>query len=112
MAFLSAALLDGTQPDAFANVQGADSFRGIEFMTGHGQQIDVHFLDVDGPIAYGLHGIRVEIDLPFPRQRADLGNRLDRAHFIVGEHDADQDCFRLNRISHRFDADPAKLIHR
>ena len=48
-------------------------------------------LHVDRDLAYGLDGVGVEDESLLMAQLADLGDRLDHADLVVGEHDADQD---------------------
>jgi hypothetical protein len=59
-------------------------------VAGQRQQIDPEFVDVQRHFASGLRGIGVQQDAALASQACDLGNRLQRAHLVVGVHHRDQ----------------------
>ena len=92
-AFVAAAVHLGFEADAgfAADVQGADAFGAVYFMTGHGKQVDFSGFDVDRHFAAGLGGIDVEDDFAFAADFADGGNILHDADFVVHPHHGNQD---------------------
>ena len=59
-------------------------------MAGDGQQIDAERRDVDRQLAGGLHGVGVEQRAARVGDGGELGDRLDGADLVVGEHHRDQ----------------------
>ena len=90
-----AALLGSTvnnirEDDALLRIEDADALRGVELMAGHGEHVDIHGADVNRHMAGGLDRVGVEEDLPLAAEGADLGDGLDGADLVVGEHDGDE----------------------
>ena len=54
----------------------------------------------------------MEQNTALPGNGTDLGQRLDRADFIVGVHDADQNRFTGNSLAHGFRIDSAAAVNR
>ena len=79
------------------NVEDADALRGVQFVPGDAEEMAADRLDVDGNLARGLHGVSVKRDFGFGGDFADLLDGLNDAGFIVGHHDADEFCVRLER---------------
>src|ERR1700722_4939407 len=75
---------------ATADVQGANSFGAVDFMSGEGKQIDLQGVYVDGQFAGGLDGVGMEINVGFSGDTADFFERLHGAEFIVGVHHGDE----------------------
>ena len=86
--FLTAAGDQLVQQDALADIDGAHALGGVDLVAGNGQNIDVHGLDVHRHMAVSLDGVGVEDDALFAAQLADLGDGVDGADLVVGEHDA------------------------
>ena len=74
-------------PRAGAHVQRADSLRPAEFVRGHGQKIDAQRAHVDRDMPDRLHGVRVHGNAPRMRKPGKLRNGLNRARFVVRQHD-------------------------
>ena len=53
------------------------------------QRIDTERLDVNGDVADGLHAIRMKDSAMMVRDLCECVHRLDRADFVIREHDAD-----------------------
>ena len=84
----------------------------MKLVAGHRQQVDIHCFDINRPVAHRLHCVGMEINPSFAGDGADFGNRLHRADFIVGKHNADQNRIRTNRRFQSFHIHPAKFINR
>lgn len=76
--------------DAAADVQRADALRGVELVAAQGEHVDVLRLDVDRHVADSLYRIGVEEHAVLLADRADFGDRLDRADLVVRVHDRDE----------------------
>src|SRR5258707_8653079 len=68
-------------------------------MPGQRQEIDAQFIDVDGYFAERLGGIGVDWNAMRMGDVGDGANGLDRAHFIVGVHDADERRFSRDYLA-------------
>ena len=88
-----AAIKKLAQTRATANVESADAFWAIEFVSGEGEQVDSKVVHIHRDFSCGLHGVGVEIEVPLIGDAADFFERLNGAQFIVGVHDGDQHCF-------------------
>ena len=62
----------------------------MELMAGHAQQVNVHFLYIDGHMAGSLNGVRVERDTLAAAECADLGDGLDSADLVICKHNGDK----------------------
>src|SRR6266851_4779956 len=74
-----------------AHVQRADALRAVDLVRGHGQEIHLQLLQVDGNLAGGLHRVAVKDDAFGPADLADLGDRLDHADLVVHHHHRHED---------------------
>src|SRR6266568_61370 len=74
-----------------AHVQRADALRAVDLVCGHGQQIHLQLLQVDGNLSGGLHRVAVKDDAFGPADLADLGDRLDHADLVVHHHHRHED---------------------
>ena len=63
--------------------------------------------DVDGDLADGLRGVAVQRHAALAADRGDLGERLDHADLVVGEHDADQRRVVAERVGDLLRVEPA-----
>ena len=77
-------------PRLVPDVQAAASLGSVHFVSAHRQQIDVICLHVDRYLADRLRGVGVEEDTALMADFADGANILQRADFIVGPHDRDE----------------------
>ena len=70
-------------------IEKADAFWPVKLVAAGRKHIDFKLVHMDGNLARGLHGIRMEGDSRLPRDLPNLRNRLDGANFVVGKHAAD-----------------------
>src|SRR5580765_2001061 len=99
-AFMAAAIDHRSKPHrgVLANVKCATPFGAIKLMRGQGSQIDIGTGDIQRNLAQGLHSVRVEEHTALTAELTDFFNRLKHASFIIGRHNADQDCLVSERI--------------
>src|ERR1700722_1683348 len=90
IAFVMAAVKNGSDRHAGAQVQSADALGPVKFVSGDGKQIDAEAVDIDGEFAGGLHGVGVEEDSGGARDLADFFDGLNGAELVVGMHDGDE----------------------
>src|SRR5690606_19214247 len=64
-------------PRLAAHIQCADALGTIDLVAGNGEQVDVHGIDIERDLAYGLRRVGMEEDALLAAQLADLGQRLD-----------------------------------
>jgi len=95
-ALVMPAVQELAQTRAAAHVQGTDALRGIQLVTGDGEEIESHSVDINGNFAGGLNRVGVEVDVGLFGDPADFRERLDGAKLIVGVHDGDENCFRVD----------------
>ena len=76
-----------------------------------GGEVDILILDVYWDFAYCLHCVGVEQDAALAAELANLGDGLQHADFVVGEHDRDQDDLVVERALQVFEADEAVFAH-
>src|SRR5262245_31967887 len=81
------------------DVQCADSLRGVYLVARKTQQVDPHFLDVDGDLADRLHRVGVEQDGLFLAEFADRLDWLQRADLVVRRHDRNEDRLVRHRVA-------------
>jgi hypothetical protein len=100
MALLRAALLLREDVRPVADVQDADALRPLELVGAHRDEIRIERPEVEVDVRRGLDRIDMQQDaLLVSHVGRDLGDRLDRADLVVGEHDRDQDrLVREHRI--------------
>ena len=102
----------GPQLCPLADVEQADPFRAVKLVRGQRQQVHVQHLHVQRKIAAGLHRVGVEGNAVLSGDGADLGDRFDRAHLVVGVHHADQRGVRSNRRGYGRRLHQASAVHR
>ena len=86
-ALLCAALDEVRDRNALSHIEESHALRPMELMGGGGQHVDVVVRHIDREVSDGLDRVRVEEDLLFAADRADLPDGLDRADLIIREHD-------------------------
>ena len=69
------------------------------------------FCDVHRHDAGGGHGVGVKGDFVLLGDPGDIGDGLDGADFVVGQHDADENGVRRNGPFHRGGVHHAVLVH-
>ncbi len=81
-------------------------------MGRHGQQVhfEVLHIQLNGP--NHLHGITVEGDAVCLGQLPDFGDRLQRADFIIGRHDTNENSVRPDSRFNIGGVDQAILVNR
>ena len=67
-------------------------------------------MDVERYLADRLGGVGVENDAAFVAEPADLGDRIDRADFVVGGHDRYQDRPIGESVGDRLGRDPSIFV--
>ncbi len=108
-----AALLLGEDVRPVADVQRADALRALELVGAERHEVRAERLDVEVDVRRGLDGVDVEDDaLAGADPGGDLGDRLDRADLVVGEHDRDQDRLVVERRLELVGIDPAVAVDR
>jgi hypothetical protein len=63
-------------------------------------EVDVHLLHVEGYFADALHRIGMKEHAALAGDLSDLGERVDGADFVVGEHDGDENRLVGDRLFH------------
>src|SRR5678816_2424537 len=109
---MTASVNQWLQSSVASYVERADAFRRIELVSNNSHEIDAKLIDVYCNLAEGLRRVRVKADAMFPRNSADLRNRLNRADFVVGVHDSDQDRACSHRATNIVGIDTAEAVDR
>src|SRR5678816_2083844 len=109
---MTASVNQRLQSSVASYVESADAFRCIELVSNDGQQIDTKLIDVYRNFAEGLRRVRVKADAMLPGNRANLRNWLNRADFVVGVHDGNQDRAWSNRATNIVGIDTAEAVDR
>ena len=113
VALLLAPVLLGQDVGSVAEEQRADALRALELVGGDRHEVSPERANVKLHIRSGLHGIDVEQHATVAADLfGDLGDRLDRAHLVVGEHDRDQDRAVGDRRVQLVRVNPPVAIHR
>jgi hypothetical protein len=96
LALVRAAVQHGGEADVLADEEDADAFGGVELVTGEGEEVDVlkrtFGAQVEWEFAGGLDCVGVEERAGGVGDGGELGDGLDDAGLVVGEHDADEFC--------------------
>ena len=92
----------------FSHIKRPDAFRTVDFMGGEAHQIDLQLLDIDGDFADRLRGVAMQQHAALFAQAADLGKRLDRADFVVGQHDGNENRVGPNCLGDLLGIDAAR----
>merc|ERR1719517_391398 len=89
---LASAVDDGLHPNPRPppQIDRANALGAVKLVARYGHQVNVHLVHVNGELADGLGGVRVEEDLLGPAQGADLGDGLDHPDLVVHGHDGHQ----------------------
>lgn len=91
-ALLAAAVHQRLDADAraAAHIEGANALGPVDLVAADGHEVDVGGVDVDGDLADGLRGVRVEEDTSLAADAADRRDGLDHANLVVDRHDRDE----------------------
>ncbi len=73
-----------------ADVKRSHSFRTVQFVPRHGQQIDSQSIEIHGNLSHCLRGIGVKTNAMFACNDRDLFDRLNCANLVVDVHDGYQ----------------------
>ena len=94
-----------------ADVQGTDAFGTVHLVRTHGEQINVHALDIKRNLAIRLSRIRVEQHPVFAGDASDFLQRIDGADLVVPAHQRNEDRVRTNRLLQLLQTDATVLIN-
>ena len=94
------------------NVQRADAFRAIDFVTGEGHQVHFQLAQVDRQFAHALGRIHVVDDAARTAHFADGRDVLHNADFVVNVHDGNQDGVIAHRRFELFQVDDPVALRR
>ena len=94
------------------DVERPDPLRAVHLVRGERGEVDTHRFDVEGDLAEPLHGVGMEDDAPLAADRADLGQRVNRADLVVREHEADEDRLAPDRGGDLSGFDPPRPVGR
>ena len=111
-ALVTAAVQDGLQARAALHVQRADALGAVELVAGEAEHVDAELGDVDGQRPDRLHRVGVEQGALLVRDARELGDRLDRADHVVGEHDGGKTRVVAERLLVGVQVDDAVAVHR
>jgi hypothetical protein len=111
-AFMAAAVNKRLERDAAAHVQRPDALRPVEFVAHDRQQIDAELVDAGRNLADGLRSVGVKQHAMLAGNTGTVLDRLDRADFVVGVHDADQDRPRCDRSPKIVGIDTSRSVDR
>ncbi len=108
--FLATADQQRLEGGAGADVERANTFRGVEFVAGDGEVIDVGAGDRQGDLARGVDGVGVE------QRTCSVGNLRGLAHrhtytsLVVGPHQRDEGGIGADRRAQVIEVDaPARI---
>ena len=80
-------------------------------MSARGEHVNVHGLHIDWNMRHRLHRIRVEENVMLLADRADLGDRLDRADLVVRKHDRNKAGVLADRVLELVQSNKTVLMH-
>ena len=107
VALLLAPVLLGEDVRPVAHVQHADALRAFELVRGDRDEVRPERTNVDLDVGRGLDRVDVEQDAAMAAHLlGDLGDRLDGADLVVGEHDRDEDRAVVDRRVELVGIDP------
>ena len=110
---LPAAGLLREEGGAAPQVEEAGALGPAELVRGEAEQVDIQGLDVEWELAGRLDGVGVEGDAAVQGGASpadglgDLGDGLQGAHLVVGEHDVDERGVRVHGVDDGAGADRA-----
>lgn len=109
---LCAAVNQIVQRNPSAAVEGAYSLRSVEFVSGQGEHINIHFFYVDFYVSDRLYGIGVEQNACLAADGSDFFDRVDGSDFVVGKHDGNQSGLGADGAAVSSGADLTLAVHR
>ena len=112
VALVAGAVHELFQPDAGPDIQRADALGSVEFVAGHGEQVDAQVVHLDGDLADGLGTVAVHQGAVAVGDFSDLGDGLDGTDLVVGVHDGDQRRFRRDGLLNLSSVNHAVLVDR
>src|ERR1044072_2981743 len=96
--------------EAPAYEEGTNTLRRIEFVARDREQIHAKVVYAGRDLADRLRRISVKEDTAVAGDTAAFPDRLDRAHLVVGIHDADEERVRRNGAAEVVRVDAAEAI--
>ena len=108
--FLVAPVDEWHQRSPAPDVERAHALGRVELVGGEREEIDPEAVHVEVEEAGGLHGVGVNEDPARAGQPRDLGDGLNRADLVVGEHDADEKRIGANGRCDRGRIDDSPLV--
>ena len=111
VALLSAALQQGGQAQTAAAVERAHALGPVELVAAQGQQVHPQLVHVHGDVAHRLHRVGVDGHLVGVTKLRQRPNGLNRADFVVRQHDADQRGVVTQRGLQLLRPDQPVLVH-
>ncbi len=102
----------GLQRDAIPNIERPDPLRRVDLVAGNRQQVHPEIVDVDRDLPHRLRDVSVDKGAAGVGEPRHLRNVLDRAHLVVGVHDADEQRRDLQRPIKRLQVDDAVAVDR
>ena len=94
---LDAAVKEWGELNIAAHKECADAERAAEFVGGDGHSGGAEVIEIQRELAGGLGGVGVERDVAVVADFGELGDGLEDAGFIVGEHGGDESGLRLQQ---------------
>ena len=88
---LAAAIEQGLETRAGAQVERAGAFWAVDFMRGDGEEIHLQRIDVERQFIRCLHRVGVKRNAARAAEGADDSDGLHGAHLVIGIHDRDED---------------------
>ncbi len=90
LTLMRTAEVHGAEGEAAADEEGADAFGAVHLVGGEAEEIDAEGEDIDGDLADGLNGVGVDEGAGGMGEAGELGDGLEDAGLVVGEHEADE----------------------
>ncbi len=113
VALLGATLLLRQDVRAVPDIERSDALRPLELVRPERDEVCPERLDIDVDVRCRLDRVDVEDEaLARSHPGGDLGDRLDRAHLVVGEHDRDEDRLVVERRLELVGVHPAVAVDR
>ena len=111
-ALLVAAVQQRLQRRGGAFVPAADPLRRVNLVSGKRQKIDAEVVHRKGHLAQCLHRVGVHQGAAFVGRGGNVGDGLQRADLVVGQHDGNQNRLVRQAVAHRLRVHDAAFVHR
>ena len=97
--------------DSLPDIKKADSLGSSQLMAAGTEQINALLSDINGDMAVGLNGIRVEQNSFLSGNPSDFPDGLKGSDFIVGKHDGNQNRIRPDGLFQLFQLQDSIFIY-